>query len=131
MRISTQFQCRNQRTYSCCHPITGICHYNNNVIFAQIVNNLRDNNNILVLGTEEYMYPALYTANKLEAQGKEVRFHATTRSPIAVSTEENYPLQVRYELASLYDRSNPVCVIVILSLSFILISIMILPFYLS
>lgn len=73
-------------------------------VFSQI--NLRDNNNILVLGTEEYMYPALYTANKLEAQGKEVRFHATTRSPIAVSTEENYPLQVRYELASLYDSKR-------------------------
>lgn len=58
---------------------------------------------ILVLGTEEYMYPALYVAGRLEAQGKDVRFHATTRSPIAVSTEEDYPLQTRYELCSLYD----------------------------
>lgn len=58
---------------------------------------------ILVLGTEEYMYPALYTAGRLEAQGRNVRFHATTRSPIAVSTEEDYPLHTRYELCSLYD----------------------------
>lgn len=61
---------------------------------------------ILVLGTEEYMYPALYTACQLEAKGKEVRFHATTRSPIAVSTEQEYPLHVRYELISLYDHTR-------------------------
>lgn len=58
---------------------------------------------LLVLGTEEYMYPALYAAGRFEARGKDVRFHATTRSPIAVSTEEAYPLHVRYELKSLYD----------------------------
>lgn len=61
---------------------------------------------ILVLGTEEYMYPALYTACQLEAQGKEVRFHATTRSPIAVSTEQEYPLHVRYELTSFYNNTR-------------------------
>lgn len=61
---------------------------------------------ILVLGTEEYMYPALYTACQLEAQGKEVRFHATTRSPIIVSNEEDYPLHVRYELTSFYDNTR-------------------------
>lgn len=59
--------------------------------------------NLLVLGTEEFMYPALCVADRLETQGKAVRFHATTRSPIAVSTEEDYPLHTRYELKSLYD----------------------------
>ena len=59
--------------------------------------------NMLVLGTEEYMYPALYAASRFEAQGKDVRFHATTRSPIAVSAETDYPLHTRYELNSLYD----------------------------
>lgn len=67
---------------------------------------LGDAHKILVLGTEEYMYPALYTASQLEAQGKEVRFHATTRSPITVSTEQEYPLHVRYELMSLYDSAR-------------------------
>lgn len=61
---------------------------------------------VLVLGTEEFMYPALFVAGRLEAQGKHVRFHATTRSPIAVSTEENYPLHTRYELKSLYDSER-------------------------
>lgn len=67
---------------------------------------LDNDDNILVLGTEEFMYPALFVADRLEAQGKNVRFHATTRSPIAVSTEENYPLHTRYELKSLYDSER-------------------------
>lgn len=62
--------------------------------------------NMLVLGTEEYMYPALYAASRFEAQGKDVRFHATTRSPIAVSAEADYPLHTRYELNSLYDSGR-------------------------
>lgn len=61
---------------------------------------------ILVLGTEECMYPALFTAKKLEETGKSVRCHSTTRSPIVVSKEGEYPLHVRYELASLYDKNR-------------------------
>lgn len=61
---------------------------------------------ILVLGTEEFMYPALYVGAKLEEAGYTVRMHATTRSPIAVSKEEKYPLHTRYELASLYDKNR-------------------------
>lgn len=58
---------------------------------------------ILVLGTEEFMYPPLYVAEKLQALGYQVKCHATTRSPIAVSMEDDYPLHERYELTSLYD----------------------------
>ena len=61
---------------------------------------------IPVLGTEEFMYPALYVGAKLEEAGYTVRMHATTRSPIAVSKEEKYPLHTRYELASLYDKNR-------------------------
>ena len=61
---------------------------------------------ILVLGTEEFMYPALYVGAKLEETGYTVRMHATTRSPIAVSKKEKYPLHTRYELASLYDKNR-------------------------
>lgn len=60
----------------------------------------------LVLGTEEFMYPALYVAARLERRGSFVRFHATTRSPIAVSTEETYPLHTRYELRSMYEQER-------------------------
>lgn len=57
----------------------------------------------LVLGTEEFMYPALYVGAKLEKAGFDVHCHATTRSPIEVSREEDYPLHERYELWSLYE----------------------------
>ena len=62
---------------------------------------------ILVLGTEEFMYPPLFIAWKLQLLGHRVTCHATTRSPIAVSLEEDYPLHERYELASLYDENRP------------------------
>ncbi|MBR3770776.1 MAG: phosphoribosyltransferase domain-containing protein [Clostridium sp.] len=61
---------------------------------------------ILVLGTEEFMYPALFIAAKLEDSGALIRCHSTTRSPIAVSSEEDYPVHERYELRSLYDRDR-------------------------
>lgn len=61
---------------------------------------------ILVLGTEEFMYPALYTGKKIEELGKEVLFHATTRSPIEASKEADYPLHTRYELASFYEEER-------------------------
>lgn len=64
---------------------------------------LQKGRRVLVLGTEEFMYPALYVAKQFEEAGCMVRFHATTRSPIAPSPESGYPLQERYELASLYD----------------------------
>lgn len=64
------------------------------------------NKKILVVGTEEFMFPALFTGAELEKLGNEVKCHSTTRSPIAVSTEEQYPLHARYELRSLYDAGR-------------------------
>lgn len=61
---------------------------------------------ILVAGTEEFMYPALFLGKKLEESGNRVLCHATTRSPIAVSREKEYPLHDRYELKSMYDRER-------------------------
>ncbi len=58
---------------------------------------------ILVVGTEEFMYPALFIAGCIEKLGCEVWCHSTTRSPIAVSAEAGYPLRTRYELISMYD----------------------------
>lgn len=61
---------------------------------------------ILVLGTEEFMFPAMYTGMKIEEQSREVWFHAVTRSPIEVSREDEYPLHTRYELASVYEKER-------------------------
>lgn len=60
-------------------------------------------NKILVIGTEEFMYPAIYVAKQIENLGFEVKCHSTTRSPIAVCSDSNYPLHRRFELRSLYD----------------------------
>lgn len=61
---------------------------------------------ILVLGTEECMYPALFVAREAERAGRCVRCHSTTRSPIQPGTGEDYPLHAAYELRSLYDRER-------------------------
>lgn len=66
----------------------------------------RRRRSILVLGTEEFMYPALHIAEKLEETGAYTMFHATTRSPMLASSEEDYPVRERYELRSLYDRNR-------------------------
>lgn len=58
---------------------------------------------VLCLGTEEFMYPAIYVGSKLEEQGLMVKSHSTTRSPIAVSMQEDYPLNTRIKLESVYD----------------------------
>ncbi len=58
---------------------------------------------ILVIGTEEFMYPALFIGKKWEELKNKVFCHSTTRSPIVVSLEKDYPLHSRYELKSLYD----------------------------
>lgn len=66
----------------------------------------KSNKNILVAGTEEFMYPAIFIGNKLEQMDNNVKTHSTTRSPVTVSMEEDYPLHERYELKSLYDKDR-------------------------
>lgn len=61
---------------------------------------------LLVLGTEEFMYPGMLLGKTYEASGHTVRFHATTRSPIEVSADDRYPLHARFPLKSLYDRDR-------------------------
>lgn len=63
-------------------------------------------NNVLVVGTEEFMYPALFIGKQLENNGKIVKSHSTTRSPIVASIESDYPIFARYELPSVYDDSR-------------------------
>ena len=74
---------------------------------TEIKDKLRNNHfaKMLVLGTEECMFPAIYLGEKLHEDGiaDDVRVHATTRSPIIASGESNYPLYHRYQIKSLYD----------------------------
>ncbi|MBQ3969326.1 MAG: phosphoribosyltransferase domain-containing protein [Clostridia bacterium] len=56
-----------------------------------------------VIGTEEFMYPALFIAEKFEETGISALSHSTTRSPITTSSENDYPLHKRFSLSSFYD----------------------------
>lgn len=78
-----------------------------NFFWNSMKNRVLPDRSTLVLGTEEFMYPALYVAKKIEdLAGATVKFHATTRSPIAVSIEKEYPLHERWELVSLYEKGR-------------------------
>ncbi|MDE7244619.1 MAG: phosphoribosyltransferase family protein, partial [Oscillospiraceae bacterium] len=69
---------------------------------AQIRNRLHGS--VLVLGTEECMYPALKLGQAIEAViPGPVSVHATTRSPIAVSHSEGYPITNGYCIRSFYE----------------------------
>jgi len=62
---------------------------------------------ILVLGTEECMYPALVLGEVLEQKGDyNVFCHSTTRSPIGISDEEGYPIRSGFRLRSFYDEER-------------------------
>ena len=58
---------------------------------------------LLVLGTEECMYPALAVGAAAEELGLQVRCHATTRSPIGVCREPGYPIRNGVRLPSFYS----------------------------
>ena len=61
---------------------------------------------ILVLGTEEFMLPAIIAGNCLEEANFSVLTHSTTRSPIGISTDENYPIREGFKLKSFYDPTR-------------------------
>lgn len=62
---------------------------------------------LLVLGTEEFMHVPMLLAQELQARwcAERVQFHATTRSPIGVCADPNYPIWNGYSMPSMYgDR---------------------------
>ena len=63
---------------------------------------------LLVIGTEEFMFPGMLLGKMLEQQLNipDVRFHATTRSPIEISLDQEYPLHNRAPLESFYEQER-------------------------
>ncbi len=63
---------------------------------------------ILILGTEEFMFQPMLLGYEIEKKYKntEVKFHATTRSPIEISDDKNYPLYSRFHLESFYEEGR-------------------------
>lgn len=77
-------------------------------VFKRLRNNLKSSKKVLVLGTEEFMYPSLVLAQEIEnrVKGCSAFVHATTRSPIGVCKIEGYPIQNGYRLRSFYDNER-------------------------
>ena len=61
---------------------------------------------ILVIGTEEFMYPALALGRELEKNARSVKSQSTTRSPLLPQSREGYPFHLRCSFASLYDHER-------------------------
>lgn len=63
---------------------------------------------VLVLGTEECMFPALVLGRTLERRGLacSVSWHATTRSPIGICGQPGYPLTEGYKVHSFYSHGR-------------------------
>ena len=62
---------------------------------------------VLVLGTEEYMFTPMIFAKMLSDKlYVNVQFHATTRSPIETSDLPNYAINKRYPITSCYDYAR-------------------------
>lgn len=77
-------------------------------VMSHIRDSLGPDKRVLVLGTEEFMYPPLLLAREIERTGlaKEIFFHATTRSPIEVSQTPDYPLFNGCRITSFYEEGR-------------------------
>lgn len=60
---------------------------------------------VLILGTEECMCPALILGSEIEKAMPELNVycHSTTRSPISICNEGDYPIKNGYQISSFYD----------------------------
>lgn len=77
-------------------------------LFSHVQYDIAPQSNILVLGTEECMFPALVFGQWLEQQNDTytVRCHATTRSPIGICTTDDYSIVSGKKVKSFYDTDR-------------------------
>jgi len=64
------------------------------------------NRDVLVVGTEEFMFPALIIGRELEKLANSVKTQSTTRSPLLPQNNDGYPLYSRCEFSSGYDNTR-------------------------
>ncbi len=69
---------------------------------------LNKSDNVLILGTEEFMYQGIVLGRIIEGSDivNSVKFHATTRSPIGVCESEIYPIKNGFKIRSFYDNGR-------------------------
>lgn len=76
-------------------------------LYEQYKEQIEKANNILVLGTEEFMSVPIYFAREMEVRMKNVVCHATARTPIGVNNSlKNYPIKQGYKIPSFYDSER-------------------------
>lgn len=64
--------------------------------------NISDNEKVLFLGSEEFMYIPMLFANQFKQ--KDIYYHSTTRSPIIDLDIEKYPIKTKFTHNSLYNK---------------------------
>lgn len=82
------------------------CQTANEAILHKV--NISKDEDVLILGTEEFMFPALQLGCQIQKLSavRSVRFHATTRSPIGISTSKGYPIKNGIRIHSMYDKDR-------------------------
>lgn len=87
-----------------------ICKYDriSQTISAYFLKIVPQNSSVLILGTEECMYPALRIGEALENanQSYNVMCYATTRSPIGICNAPGYPIANGYKVRSFYEAGR-------------------------
>lgn len=87
----------------------------NGAEYKKICDNLAENiikdtafksKSILVIGSEEFIFPAMNTAQKLEENGNSVIFQTSSSISFEVSNEKEYPFHTKFYLTSLYDKNK-------------------------
>lgn len=76
--------------------------------FRYLAPHISNYKKILVLGTEECMISAICLGVKIEKELKNVSVytHATTRSPIGISSNEDYPCKNGFSIESFYEKDR-------------------------
>ncbi len=84
------------------------CQANTGYLADLLTRHIAPDKRILLLGTEEFMYPAIILGAELAKRGyHEVFCQATTRSPIAISRVADYPIFSGWQLHSFYAAERP------------------------
>ncbi len=77
-------------------------------LLSAVKEDLNRTDDVLVMGTEEFMYPAIAAAREMEERKivNSVRCHSTTRSPIGINGSEDYPIKNGYKIPSFYESGR-------------------------
>ena len=87
---------------------TDSCREQANRLCEKLLPDIQKGAEVLVLGTEECMYPSLALGQELERSNipASVRCHATTRSPIGICLDEAYPIRSGFKLRGFFDNER-------------------------